>query len=196
LFNIINDSLQYYNSERLKSIYSKDSVFNIARAKVKDSLDLVYKKWYNSLSPNGKKSLQIIKLKSIRLSYPNSAGGCDATFYYTNVSDKIIKYINWNGSAKNAVNDIVSCDVSNRKSFSGRETGPVNKGEEGGGHWKNILYNSTARELIITDINIIYMDGSTFSLTKQDINLLMNKPNVDILNLSSQLNKVYDDKTP
>jgi len=191
LMDLIKDSIDYYNLMKIRSSQRTDSVLVDMRNKAKDSLNRQYNKWYNSLSPNGKKSVKLFNINNFWLDSPNSAGGCDVNFYYTNLSDKTIKYLYWYGFAKNAVNDVVNCDIRNRSSFSGKDTGPVEAGEKGGGLWENMIYNYSARELVLTSIVIYYMDGTSFSIGRNDIKLLENKPDKDISTLPFIANNKY-----
>lgn len=110
-----------------------------------------------------------IKITSAYLGSPNSASGVDAYFYYKNVSDKVIKYLVWIGYPINAVNDRVECDIRGYADFRGKDTGPVNPGRSSGGCWDCAWYNWTAKKLIITGIEIEYMDGTTFTIREDEI---------------------------
>lgn len=110
-----------------------------------------------------------IKIKSAYLGRPNSASGVDAYFYYKNVSDKTIKYLVWTGYPMNAVGDRVSCEIRDYADYRGKDTGPIKPGKSSGGVWSCAWYNSTAKKLILTKIDIEYMDGSTFSINESEI---------------------------
>lgn len=98
-----------------------------------------------------------IKITKAYLGSPNSVGGVEAYFYYKNISDKTIKYVRWYGKALNAVGDTVLCEVRHESLFGGKDTGPVKPGSMGGGCW-DVLYNSTAKTLVITAVDIEFMD--------------------------------------
>lgn len=110
-----------------------------------------------------------IKITSAYLGRPNSASGVDAYFYYKNLSDKTIKYLVWEGYPMNAVGDRVGCDIRGYRDYRGRDTGPVKPGKTSGGCWGCAWYNSTAKKLILTGIEIEYMDGSTFTIKENEI---------------------------
>lgn len=110
-----------------------------------------------------------IKITSAYLGRPNSASGVDAYFYYKNLSDKTIKYLVWEGYPMNAVGDRVSCEIRGYRDFRGQDTGPVKPGKSSGGCWGCAWYNSTAKKLILTGIEIEYMDGSTFTIKENEI---------------------------
>ena len=108
-------------------------------------------------------------ITTARLSSPNSAGGVDAIVFYKNLSDKTIKYFYWEGYAKNAVGDIVENEIGGRELFGGKDTGPIKPRKTGGGCWDCIIYNSTARKLIITEVAIEYMDGTELKILGNEI---------------------------
>ena len=110
-----------------------------------------------------------IKITSAYLSSPNSASGVDAYFYYKNLSNKTIKYLIWEGYPINAVGDRVACDIRGYNDYRGKDTGPVKPGRKSGGCWECAWYNSTAKKLILTGIEIEYMDGSTFTIKDSEI---------------------------
>ena len=106
---------------------------------------------------------------------PNSVGGCDAVVVYSNLSDKTIKYFIWRGYALNAVGDKVMCTVRDTYYFAGKDTGPYEPGETlCGGKWGAMIYNSSARKLVIYEISIEYMDGSIFYM-KEKMNKFANQ---------------------
>lgn len=140
----------------------KDSIANVQRiAKVKqDSIARIKRKEILKHS---------ILIKSAYLSSPNSASGVSAYFYYVNKSSKVIKYLTWHGYPINAVGDMVSCDIRGNSNFNGQDTGPVKPGRSGGGCWDCAWYNWSAKKLILTGIDIIYMDGSTLSISEEEL---------------------------
>ncbi len=113
-----------------------------------------------------------LRVSSCYLSAPNSAGGCDANFYYVNKSNKTIKYIIFDASFKNDVDDIVMCDIRNSISFRGKDTGPIKPGNSGGGSWDCVIYNWSATKMVVNSIDIDYMDGSSISISGKDLKLI------------------------
>lgn len=116
-----------------------------------------------------------IRITSYYTSSPNSAGGVDVNFYYKNLSDKVIKYLIWEGHPINAVEDAVSCTIRGYSTYRGRDTGPVKKGQSGGGHWSCVWYNYQIKKMILTGIEIEYMDGSTLNISGDDLYLIGKK---------------------
>lgn len=110
-----------------------------------------------------------IRIKSAYLSSPNSASGVDAIFYYTNKSSKTIKYLIWHGYPKNAVGDAVTCDIRGYSEFNGKDTGPVKPGRTSGGCWDCAWYNWEAKRLVLTGIDIEYMDGSSLTINQNEL---------------------------
>lgn len=113
-----------------------------------------------------------IRVTSCYLSAPNSASGCDANFYYVNKSGKTIKYLVFDASFKNAVGDLVSCDIRNESSFRGKDTGPVKDGRSSGGNWDSIIYNWSAKKMVINSVDIEYMEGGNITITGEDLKLI------------------------
>ena len=140
-----------------------------------DPLKAIYDSVQQASADSIKKAKRIELLKktvcitTARLSSPNSAGGVDAIVFYKNLSDKTIKYFCWEGYAKNAVGDIVENEIGGRLLFRGKDTGPIKPRKTGGGCWDCIIYNSTARKLIITEVAIEYMDGTELKILENEI---------------------------
>lgn len=110
----------------------------------------------------------IIQVHYAKIININSAGGVKVQIAWTNKSPKTIKYITFIAEPYNAVGDRVRCEIKNNDSAWLQVTGPV---ETGGGSeyysgywygsiWENVWYNSTAKTIKITKIEIEYMDGS------------------------------------
>ena len=112
-----------------------------------------------------------IKIKKVYLSSPNSAGGVDAHLVWKNVSNKTIKYLNWSGYPINAVGDPVSCEVRGTIEGGGNVTGPIKPGTTYGygTYWDCLWYNYSAKKLVLTEINIEYMDGSSININKDEL---------------------------
>lgn len=113
-----------------------------------------------------------IRVKSCYLSAPNSAGGCDANFYYVNKSNKTIKYLVFDASFKNNVGDLVRCDIRGDASFRGKDTGPIKYGRSSGGTWDCVIYNWSATKLVMNSIDIEYMEGGTITINGEDLKLI------------------------
>lgn len=155
-----------------------DSVESVARENYKAKEDSVFPKWYNTLPSSAKNAYDNkIEIISAELQSPNSAAGCDAIFVYKNKSKKTIKYLSWTCSFYNAVHDKVACDIRGYTSFTGKDTGPVKFGEEGGGLWECVIYDWAADYMKIEGISITYLDGSTTSISASDIKHLLSGPN-------------------
>lgn len=106
------------------------------------------------------------------LSSSNSVGGRDVTFYYTNKSPKTIKYLNWVAGFKNAVGDSVECDVRDYIIFIGTDTGPVKTNHSSGGYWRAVIYNYSATKMLLYEIRIDYMDGSSLKIKGKELKLI------------------------
>lgn len=162
------DFLILKNQKNIKDIYfsSKqkliENLYDSIVTPAKEKYELFKQHEYERLKELVANSIVI---ESYYLSSPNSAGGVDAYFYYRNLSEKTIKYLTWRGYVLNAVGDMVKCDIREYYYFNGNDTGPIKKGESGGGRWSCAWYNNTARILKITEVSIEYMDGSSIVLS-------------------------------
>lgn len=167
---LLSHSFQKQNEIQLKQEQAYDSIRNernkiielkTAKEKaVKDSIAKV--KRINTLR-------HTVKITTAHLSSPNSAGGCDATVYYKNLSNKTIKYFYWEGFCKNTVGDRVACEIRGYETYRGKDTGPVRPRRSSGGTWDCIIYNYSARKLIITNVEIVYMDGSSINISQNEM---------------------------
>lgn len=117
------------------------------------------------------KAREIIRVKSVYPSEPNSAGGVDLYIVWQNKSSKIIKYAYFEVEPYNAVGDVVSCSISGNSTFRGQETGPIkqNQWRDDGRYWECAWYNNTITKVKLLQVDIEYMDGSNVSLTGNDI---------------------------
>lgn len=106
------------------------------------------------------------------LSSPNSVGGRDVTFYYRNKSKKTIKYLVWGGRFKNAVGDFVRCNIGDYMNFRGKDTGPIKTHRRGGGYWESVIYNYQAKKMLVYEIRIDYMDGSSLKISGDELKLV------------------------
>lgn len=174
------DSIEYYRELKSRLPHLRDSLIAQARAQEQARVDEEYNKWYNSLPASTRAALGAIEITCSELDTPNSVGGCDYTLAYVNKSPKTIKYLYWTGDVYNAVDDIVPCDISGYEDIKGKDTGPVYEGQESGGTWECVIYNYTARYMVLTKIQIIYMDGSTLSFTGDDLYRMKSEPSRDV----------------
>lgn len=117
----------------------------------------------------------IIRVKSIATSEPNSASGVDLYITWTNNSNKTIKYITFKVTPYNAVGDAQYCNIRNYSEFSGKVTGPINAGQTygDGGVWSNAWYNSTIKNAKLNEIDIIYMDNSTATIDSNTVGYVL-----------------------
>ena len=153
-----------------------DSVKNKAKVDYRISKREEVEAWYKTLPKSTKNAYNKLSIKSARLTSPNSASGCDYYFEYVNNSKKTIKYLYWEGSFYNAVNDPVYCDIRSYNTFTGKYTGPVEPGEHREGWWECIIYNWAAEYVKLSNVTIIYMDGTTATIGAGDIKRLQTEP--------------------
>lgn len=138
-----------------------------------------YYEWANSLPQEGKIAAKalVITESDIEVGY---YGVCDYRFNFINLSPKVIKYLYWSGRAKNAVGDFITCDINHSSTISGQYTGPCYEFQNTANIWEAILVNSSANEMVLSSIRIVYMDGSSLSIGKKAIEYLMTVPKSEI----------------
>ena len=105
----------------------------------------------------------VIRIRRLWTSNPNSAGGVDLRVVWQNRSDKTVKYVSFSVEAYNGVGDPVTCSIRDYSEFSGRVTGPIRPGQwHGEGYsWENAWYNPSIVRGKLTNIRIEYTDGTT-----------------------------------
>ena len=170
------DSIDYY--KRLKIILPAqiDLVENAAIAEYERLKQEKFDKWYRSQPASTKQAADRLQINYAELQDPNSAGGCDYELYYTNKSNKTIKYLHWTGTVYNAVGDLAYCSIRHYSTYTGRDTGPVKPNIQGGGVWSCIVYNYSADTVKLNNIRIDYMDGTSVTISSADIRRLMEAP--------------------
>lgn len=151
----------FYNSPEQVEKRKQAAIIAKAEARKSDSI-----RWERR-----KKLLEhSIKITSLKLSSPNSADGCDVYMAFTNKSDKTIKYLRFECHMINAVGDIVECEIRRQSFFGCKYTGPLKPGKNSGSrYWDCIIYNSSARKVILDKIEITYMDDSRLVIKSNEL---------------------------
>lgn len=72
----------------------------------------------------------------------------------------------------NAVGDIIS-DELGRDGIRLEYTGPLKPGRSDGGNWDCVIYNYSAKRLVITFLDIEYMNGKTVHYDKNEVKALI-----------------------
>lgn len=165
----------YLKKDNTKEVSSTDATIQntaneVSLGDLLNAIDEVNKEQNKEEDINAK---ELIRIKSITTSKPNSANGVDLKIQWTNMSEKEIKYITFTAYPVNAVGDIVECTIRtrNKGQFKGQETGPIKKGEgsKTGYVYENAWYNNTIVKAILMQVDIQYMDGSMVSLSGQKL---------------------------
>jgi hypothetical protein len=142
---------------------------------IKEKKALEEKKAFEEANKTKQDKLRnIIRVKSVKISEPNSAGGVDLYINWVNNSEKTVKYATFTCGLYNAVNDPINCSIRNHNSFVGNATGPIKKGSGSmaGYGWENAWYNFSAKYAVIQSIHIEYVDGSVENIPWDDIKLI------------------------
>ena len=101
---------------------------------------------------------------------PNSAGGVSVKWSFKNNTDKTIKYASFWLTPKNAVNDIVSCDIRRRSTDGVKYTGPLAPGGiHNGALWENAWYNNAITTARMIKVYVEYMDGTDETIFPDEI---------------------------
>jgi hypothetical protein len=155
----IEDSLKVVKQKQIE-----DSLKAVRQKQIEDSLKVVELETF-------KNSIEIIKYYT---SSPNSVGGVDCNIIWKNLSEKTVKYARFTVVPYNAVNDRVKCkyDYNGNGEKVVKVTGPVkSKQIDGyGTYWDCLWYNWTIDYMLITGIEIEYLDGSIISTS--DVNII------------------------
>lgn len=102
----------------------------------------------------------------------DTAGGVDYKLGVVNNSSKTIKYIDYDVYVNNAVGDSIRCDITGKKIFGLRDTGPYEYGGLSYGTFSNIMYNNSAKKVIISSVRIEYMDGTYITISGNNLTYL------------------------
>lgn len=113
----------------------------------------------------------IIRVKRLWFSRPDSAGGVELYFNFTNNSDKVIKYINFGATFYNAVGDIATCSIKRQTINYCTVTGPYAKGKgmSGSNYYWGKFYSWQFATVKLSYLNIEYMDGSEVTLSNEQL---------------------------
>lgn len=177
LLKAYTDSLQKYKNIK----FSIPLTIKILEQNIEDDFKAIedeeHLDWYNGLSASAKNTYDnILTFSGGYLSSPNSAGGCDYILKFKNKSNKTIKYVHFTIVFYNAVDDRVKCEIRRSSSLSCQDTGPVYPEAWGGGTWDCVIYNYSANYAKLTNLLIIYMDGSSTYVSDKDVTQLLTEP--------------------
>lgn len=163
-----NDTKQVSGSVEEKNINKTEEPKSATIGDILNAIDETNKEQKVQINPK-----DIIRIKGVTTSSPNSAGGVDLNVKWTNMSDKTIKYITFTAYPVNAVGDVVYSDINRYAlgKFRGQETGPIEKGQGNKAGWvfENAWYNNTIIKANLTQIDIEYMDGTRQILNQEEI---------------------------
>ena len=161
-------------SDNLRQKQIEDSLKVVKQKQIEDSLKVVKQKQIED-------SLKVVKLETFKnsieiikyyTSSPNSAGGVDCNIIWKNLSEKTVKYARFTVVPYNKVNDRVKGehDYNGNGEKTVEVTGPVKSKQiyGYGTYWDCLWYNWTIDYMLITGIEIEYLDGSIISTS--DVN--------------------------
>lgn len=102
----------------------------------------------------------------------NSYGRVSCGLKWVNKTGKKIKYITFNVQCLNRVDDVVGDMISGKKTFSLQSVGPYDVDLTGSGEWEDFMKNTTVSSVIITSIDVEFMDGTSKTYTGSDFIVL------------------------
>jgi len=125
-------------------------------AYLRDETPIVGFQWGTGVIPlgdNASVGLEVL-LPAIRINYVhyyvNYANGVDITVNVTNLSDKMIKYIEFHFSLYNTFGDPIINEITRLTYVDGRYTGPLYSNETEDIYWRALFYNNTIEKLTIS----------------------------------------------
>lgn len=74
----------------------------------------------------------------------------------------------------NAVGDIIS-DELGRDGMKLKYTDPLKPGRNDSSNWYCVIYNYSAKRLVVTSLDIEYMNGTTIHYNEEEVKVLMKK---------------------
>jgi len=122
----------------------------------------------NKIVAKARTNNQNMLIRNAKIEDINSAGGVSFSIEWLNSSTKAIKYVYFTVVPYNRVDDIQSCRISGRSSFTGKVTGPIEpENPHKISYWENAWYNNTISCIEITTVKVEYMDGSSYVYIKE-----------------------------
>jgi hypothetical protein len=151
-------------SDNIRQKQIDDSLKVVKQKQIKDSLKLVELETF-------KNSIEFVKYYT---SKPNTAGGVDCNIIWKNLSEKTVKYAKFTVAPYNEVNDRVRSehDYSGNGEKVVKVTGPVKSKQVNGNgtYWDCLWYNWSIDYMLITAVEIEYVDGTKISTS--DISII------------------------
>ncbi len=104
-----------------------------------------------------------IKVNSYYCTEPNSADGVSLYVDWSYSGDKEIKYIHFDLTPYNRVDDKQHCQIRYYSTRTCSLTGPFSDGANDCSYWDCVWYNRDIEYIVLEEISIEYMDGTTKS---------------------------------
>lgn len=152
------DLIQYFpdtdEAQSAKSIQSE------AKAKIEEA----------NIAAKREQARSKLRISRCWVNGPDSAGGYELYINYENKSDKVIKYFRFGVTFYNAVGDPISTWRINKIEYC-EDTGPIAQGEgiRGNSEYWGKFYDSPIDHPEIVDVEVEYMDGTTWELSDEEI---------------------------
>lgn len=122
----------------------------------------------------------------------NSVGGVDLYISFVNNTGKRIKYINYTCKIKNRVGDFIKDEIRGSSILSLKAMGSDDDIEYHG--WEDAFYNGWADELVITNIQLVFYDGTTLNYNAAAISdILANDKKISSLTDNQELDDIQNE---
>jgi hypothetical protein len=92
-------------------------------------------------------------------------GAIETDISFENNFGKTIKYIYFNTYFYNSVGDPAYCDIYDTNYARLQKIGPIKSGTNSYGIWDAVIYNDTTGEMYLKSADIIFMDGTTKTIS-------------------------------
>jgi hypothetical protein len=159
----IKTEIEIDESDNIRQKQIEDSLKIVKQKQIKDSLKLVELETF-------KNAIEFVKYYT---SKPNTAGGVDCNIIWKNLSEKTVKYAKFTVAPYNEVNDRVRSehDYSGNGEKVVKVTGPVKSKQVNGNgtYWDCLWYNWSIDYMLITAIELEYVDGTKISTSDASI---------------------------
>lgn len=176
LYELKSASMVDYVTDEFEKYYPDAEALTDCRELALKAAEARKQEEQEQLQKEKEEARNIIQVTKVSVSEPDSAGGVELYFNFVNKSEKTIKYVNFAVTFYNAVGDVVNGKYNYGSVNYCQATGPFATGEGITGtwwHWGD-FYNWNIKTVKLVNLSIEYMDGSTVSLTPEQIEYVQN----------------------
>lgn len=169
VYDFATQKVKYYALDVIPAERAVGSLYKPAQGGTLIGTDgYIYDISSKGLKKNKKASKLVVSKVESKI---NFLDGFEPTIYYFNNTNKEIKYVYFDVSVKNRVNDIVEDDISKKTSFTIKCTGPYGVKSYCVAECDAIMYCKSADTMVINSVKIEYMDGTSTTLKGSQVTL-------------------------